>query len=122
MGVGYYVNLVQWSKGEYLSANNTEDDLAIITNNNNNVDYRVDDASATFATAPYLEILADNTVSNEGIIETRTDVDAFRFTTAGGGGVAHGEYGERRAECRPSRGDLQFRECAHRVEQSRCGA
>jgi hypothetical protein len=84
MGVGYYVNLVQWSKGEYLSANNTEDDLAIITNNNNNVDYRVDDASATFATAPYLEILADDTVSNEGIIETRSDVDAFRFSTAGG--------------------------------------
>jgi hypothetical protein len=50
---------------------------------NNNVDYRVDDYSATFATAPYLEVLADDTVSNEGIIE-RTDVDAFRFTTSGG--------------------------------------
>ena len=84
MGVGYYQNLVQWSKGEYLSANNTEDDLSIIVNNNNTVDYRVDDATATFATAPNLEILADDTVANEGIIETRTDVDAFRFTTAGG--------------------------------------
>ncbi|MDB6172981.1 MAG: hypothetical protein JWL59_2292 [Chthoniobacteraceae bacterium] len=84
MGVGYSENLVQWSKGEYLSANNTEDDLAIITNNNNTVDYRADDASATFATAPYLEILANNSVVNEGIIETRSDVDAFRFTTTGG--------------------------------------
>ena len=84
MGVGYYQNLVQWSKGEYLSANNTEDDLAIIVTNNNNVDYRVDDATATFATAPYLEVLANNTVSNEGIIETSADVDAFRFTTTGG--------------------------------------
>ena len=84
MGVGYYQNLAQWSKGEYASANNTEDDLAIIVGNNNTVDYRADDATATFATAPYLEILADNTVSNEGIIETRTDVDAYRFTTAGG--------------------------------------
>ena len=84
MGVGYYQNLVQWSKGEYTSANNTEDDLNIIVSNNNTVDYRVDDATATFATAPYLEVLADNTVSNEGIIETRTDVDAFRFTTTGG--------------------------------------
>ncbi len=84
MGVGYYQNLAQWSKGEYTSANNTEDDLNIIVSNNNTVDYRVDDATATFATAPYLEVLADNTVSNEGIIETRADVDAFRFTTTGG--------------------------------------
>ena len=66
MGVGYYQNLAQWSKGEYLSANNTEDDLAIIVGNNNLVDYRVDDYAATFATAPYLEVLADNTVANEG--------------------------------------------------------
>ncbi len=84
MGVGYYQNFVQWSKGEYASANNTEDDLAILVGNNNSVDYRVDDFTATFATAPYLEILANNTVSNEGIIETRADVDAFRFTSAGG--------------------------------------
>ena len=84
MGVGYYQNLVQWSKGEYTSANNTEDDLSIITNNNNSVAYRADDYGATFATAGYLEILANNSVSNEGIIETSTDFDAFRFTTAGG--------------------------------------
>jgi len=31
MGVGYYVPLVQWSKGEYANASNTEDDLNIIT-------------------------------------------------------------------------------------------
>lgn len=30
MGVGYYQNLVQWSKGEYYRANNPEDDLAAI--------------------------------------------------------------------------------------------
>lgn len=84
MGVGYYKNLVQWSKGEYTSANNTEDDLNIIVSNNNSVDYRTDDYGATFATGGYLEIFADNTVSNEGIIETRSDVDAFRFTTTGG--------------------------------------
>ena len=84
MGVGYYKNLVQWSKGEYTSGNNTEDDLSIIVNNNNSVDYRPDDYGATFATGGYLEILANNSVSNEGIIETRTDVDAFRFTTTGG--------------------------------------
>jgi hypothetical protein len=84
MGVGYYQNLTQWSKGEYTSANNTQDDLSIITNNNNNVDFRTDDYGATLATAAYLEIEADNSVSNEGILEQRTDVDAFRFTTSGG--------------------------------------
>lgn len=31
MGVGYYKNLVQWSKGEYPRANNPEDDLAIMS-------------------------------------------------------------------------------------------
>ena len=31
MGVGYYQGLVQWSKGEYPGANNTEDDLTIMT-------------------------------------------------------------------------------------------
>jgi hypothetical protein len=84
MGVGYSKNLSQWSKGEYLNANNFEDDLSIITNNNNSVDYRVDDYGANLAAAGYLEILANNSVSNEGILETNTDVDAFRFTTTGG--------------------------------------
>ena len=30
MGVGYYKQLVQWSKGEYANANNTQDDIVII--------------------------------------------------------------------------------------------
>jgi hypothetical protein len=32
MGVGYYRNLVQWSRGEYNDANNQEDDFQIIQN------------------------------------------------------------------------------------------
>lgn len=89
MGVGYYENLSQWSKGEYLNANQTQDDLSIIVNNNNNVDYRVDDAAETYANAPYLDIASGGAVTsgtgfNEGIVETRTDVDAFRFSTSGG--------------------------------------
>ncbi|MFM8232204.1 MAG: M12 family metallo-peptidase, partial [Chthoniobacterales bacterium] len=31
MGVGYYRQLTQWSKGEYARANNTQDDLAIMS-------------------------------------------------------------------------------------------
>jgi hypothetical protein len=84
MGVGYSENLTQWSRGEYASANNTQDDLSIIVNNNNSVDYRTDDTSATYATSRYLAILPNNSVSNEGIIETRADVDAWRFQSNGG--------------------------------------
>ena len=78
MGAGYYENLSQWSKGDYANPSNTEDQLAIIANNNNNLAYRADDDGATFATAKYLEILRMTTPSsNEGIIETTGDVDAY---------------------------------------------
>ena len=82
MGVGYYENLVQWAKGEYLSANNTEDELAIITTQNG-FGYRVDDHANTAAGATPLTVI-DQTVSGSGIIETRDDVDVFSFTTTGG--------------------------------------
>lgn len=84
MGVGYSKNLTQWSKGEYLSANRTQDDLSIIANNNNDVGYRPDDGTDTLPSARYLEILSNNSVSSEGIIERTGDIDAFRFRTSGG--------------------------------------
>lgn len=83
MGAGYYENVTQWSKGEYALANRTENDLAIIVSNNN-VRYRDDDAGETLASARYLEIAEDDSISNEGIIETRDDVDGFRFRISGG--------------------------------------
>jgi hypothetical protein len=84
MGVGYYKNLSQWSKGEYLAANRiNQDDLAVIAANAG-VGYRPDDAGATYATAALLEIFSGGAVNCEGTIETRNDVDAFRFTTTGG--------------------------------------
>ena len=82
MGVGYYQNLVQWSKGEYLSANNTQDDLAIITTQNG-FGYRVDDTGNTLGTAKALTV-SGTTVSASGIIERNTDVDFFSFTTGAG--------------------------------------
>ncbi len=42
MGVGYYTTLTQWSRGEYASASNFEDDLEIITTQNG-FGYRQDD-------------------------------------------------------------------------------
>jgi len=82
MGVGYYRTLVQWSKGEYLSSNNPQDDLAIITSKNG-FSYRIDQHSNTGAGATPLTI-SGTAVSGAGIIETRDDVDVFSFTTHGG--------------------------------------
>jgi autotransporter-associated beta strand protein len=84
MGVGYYQPVSQWSKGEYQWANNFEDDINKIANNNNGVDFRTDDTGATLATSRYLEIYSNFTAFAEGVIETTGDTDAFRFTTAGG--------------------------------------
>ena len=83
MGVGYYQDLVQWSKGEYSRANNTEDDLAIITGSNG-FGYRTDDHGDTRTVATSLAVDGDNAVFDEGIIERNTDLDFFSFTTAAG--------------------------------------
>jgi hypothetical protein len=86
MGSAFYPNLTQWSKGEYTGASLFEDDLAIIAGSNNAVDYRLDDAGSSLATARYLEIQGTgNTVSGQGLIETSDDLDTFRFRTDASG-------------------------------------
>lgn len=80
MGVGYYVNLVQWSKGEYSGANNTEDDLAIITSQNG-FGYRNDDHGNSTSSATTV-----SGSSASGVIEIRSDVDVLAFSTTGGSG------------------------------------
>ncbi|MGE0376622.1 MAG: PKD domain-containing protein, partial [Planctomycetaceae bacterium] len=78
MGVGYYRELTQWSKGQYASANNTQDDLAIITTNNG-FSYRADDRGNTAGTATALTVTG-TAVAGAGIIERNTDSDWFSFT------------------------------------------
>jgi hypothetical protein len=85
MGVGYYKKLVQWSKGEYTNANNTEDDIQIIQNNGVVIladDHGNNKGSAT----PFVSITSGNTVtlSGYGLIESRADVDFFSFMNGGG--------------------------------------
>ncbi|AFY48314.1 Ca2+-binding protein, RTX toxin [Nostoc sp. PCC 7524] len=82
MGTGYYQNLTQWSKGEYGSANNTQDDLQIITTNNG-FSYRADDTGNTIATAKALTI-SGTTLIGSGIIERNTDIDYYRFAASAG--------------------------------------
>lgn len=85
MGVGYYRNIVQWSKGEYNSANNTEDDIAKISGSGNGFGFRADDYGNTTATATALTISGTGAVTTkEGLISQRTDVDVFSFATGGG--------------------------------------
>ena len=79
MGVGYYVNISHWSKGEYNDANNNEDDLAIITSQNG-FGYRADDYGNTIGTANTLISQGASTISaTYGIIERNTDNDVFSF-------------------------------------------
>lgn len=85
MGVGYYRELTQWSKGEYAYATQTQDDLQLIQNYG--APLRPDDHGDTPATATSLDSVINNGVaqlSGEGVISTRTDVDFFRFDTGGG--------------------------------------
>jgi hypothetical protein len=82
MGVGYYKSLVQWSSGEYLSANNKENDLNKITTLNG-FGYRTDVVPNTIATTVALTG-STGARSASGILETAGDQDVFSFTTAGG--------------------------------------
>lgn len=76
-------DVTQWSRGEYPDANNTQDDLAIITGASNGFGYRADDKGSTLATASNLRFVGD-VVFDEGIIERNTDEDWLSFTTSGG--------------------------------------
>jgi len=95
MGTGYNRNVTQWSKGDYYLANNTEDDLEIISAK---VPYRTDDHGDTLATATALVVTggtniaattietdpANTNAANKGVLERNTDADAFAFVTGSG--------------------------------------
>ncbi|HET6407802.1 MAG TPA: putative Ig domain-containing protein, partial [Chthoniobacteraceae bacterium] len=94
MGVGYYQPTVQWSKGEYASANNKEDDLARISNTANGIGYVADESNDVIEGALPLNFAGGN-VTQPGLIAKTTDVDFYVFQTTGGtvtlnatGGVA----------------------------------
>ena len=88
MGVGYYKNTVQWSMGEYETANNHEDDFVVVGNNGGPL--RVDDHGNSAGSATALTTTPDGPnlkVSGAGVIERRKDKDYFSFT-AGAGAVS----------------------------------
>ncbi|TXK44138.1 T9SS type A sorting domain-containing protein [Pontibacter qinzhouensis] len=86
MGAGFFMPVVQWSKGEYTHANNFEDDLGIIAAFPG-VGLRTDDHGNSNSTASRLLLTSEGDLEsegNKGLIATRTDVDVFRFETPGG--------------------------------------
>lgn len=101
MGAGYYRNVTQWSKGDYPDAvksgsyQSNADDIAVITSE---LGYRPDDHGDTRATATALNVAGDGSIlvttpeddphgfdtTNQGVIETRDDLDYFWFDTGAG--------------------------------------
>jgi PKD repeat protein len=79
MGVGYYKEVTQWSKGEYLSANNLEDDTTVMLGEG--ITLRADEHGDSITTAT---LLSGTSVTTNGIISSRTDADLFQFTTGSG--------------------------------------
>jgi len=79
LGNGYYKNLTQWSRGEYTQANNSEDELAIITKY---ISYRIDDFGNNSSGATLLP--ASTSLSTAGVIDHTGDIDVVSFRTGAG--------------------------------------
>ena len=80
MGVGYYKPVVQFSRGEYANANNTEDDFAVMQTYG--LPLRNDDFGNDTSSASPVSGATGGTV--DGVIERAGDADVFSFTAGAG--------------------------------------
>ena len=78
MGVGYYADVTQFSKGEYSLANNTQDDLTVISGY---IPRSADLVGNDILTATPVTTTSVNVT---GIIESHTDADLFKFNVGAG--------------------------------------
>jgi len=78
MGVGYYKNVVQWTRGDYPLSNNTQDQVALISGRIPRV---ADEHGSTATTAA---AVAGANFTAGGIIADRADQDWFRITAGAG--------------------------------------
>jgi hypothetical protein len=87
MGSSYNKTVTHWSKGEYSSANNKEDDVTIIATQNG-FTWKADEAGNTVGAAAALKIESDNgnvkAANNYGIILKANDIDVYSFKTGAG--------------------------------------
>lgn len=81
MGVGYYRNITQWSKGEYANPSNTQDDLQVMLSYG--LTYRADDYGNNTLNASNITVQG-NSISAAGIIERTGDIDFFKFNSGAG--------------------------------------
>lgn len=87
MGAGYYVPIVQFSKGDYFDANQFQDDLSIIAKSRNGFGLRPDDFASTQSGAKSIPGTAGATsfaVNVNGVIETTNDSDWFKILCGSG--------------------------------------
>jgi len=83
MGIPYYRELSQWSKGEYAGADQPQDDVAIIAAPTNGFGYVSDEAGGSRDSA--IDLPAPNGVINHaGIITQASDADFYGFNVAAG--------------------------------------
>ncbi|MCC2667962.1 MAG: hypothetical protein K0Q72_433 [Armatimonadetes bacterium] len=78
MGAPYDVPLTQWNNGDYASANNQEDDVAVMGTYGVNL---TDDFGSAITGATNL---TGTSIRVNGVISRRTDADVFRFQTGAG--------------------------------------
>jgi PKD repeat protein len=78
MGVGYYKNVVQWTRGDYPLSNNTQDQVALISGRIPRVP---DEHGSTATTA---SAVSGATFTAGGVIADRADQDWFRITAGAG--------------------------------------
>ena len=84
--IGYAQGALQWSKGEYSGANQTEDDLNIITVTRKFLSFRTKTHNGVVPLN--LTGTVVDPLLNRGQIVKNTDVDVFSFQIAGGAGHA----------------------------------
>jgi len=81
MGSGYRVSLLQWSRGEYPYANNTQDEVASINTFIAPRTSALDDHGDTLATAT---VVSGNSLNSGGILSVYGDVDLFKVSAGAG--------------------------------------
>ncbi len=113
MGVGYSQALVQWSKGQYSTANNVEDDFVVAQDNG--LPLRADDHGSDIASATALSATPSGStslLSGAGVIELRSDLDYFSFASGAGSATINLTPDERSANLDPR---LTIRDAAGNV-------
>lgn len=78
MGLSYLMSRSRWWSGTSTSSTKIQDDLAVLSREENGFGYRPDDYGDTFAQAEVLNF-SDNRANVSGIVGQMSDVDVFRF-------------------------------------------